>query len=500
MNKLFLPLFWKFVIGIVLIVAIFGSINIHLTKHLVYESLENEIQKRGFYITRNLAERVVTPIMYDDIATLYKFTEDIIRIDSNVMYAFILNKDKEVIAHNFDNNVPIELINANKLGINETESVVLIKDKDNNDELIRDFAIPILNGEIGIVRVGLSEKKIQTDLNNTIRSILIMIILFLVVGIISAFLFALIITTPIKLISKTTEEFDINSFETAKETNLNSFLKFFNKIHQRFRLRDEIDVLSEKFDKMLVRLNNTYTDLQTAQTSLLQTEKMSTVGTLSAGIIHEINNPIAGIQNCIHRISRNPENIKQNQEYIEMMNDAINKVENVLKGVLNYSRKHDLQLVNIDFSQVITNVLNLTSYQLEKSNILFHQENIGKDFLVSGSSNHLEQVLLNLLLNSIYAVEKMKSLNPEHQSEIFVKIFKDEKNFYCAVEDNGIGIETNILNNVFNPFFTTKGVDEGTGLGLSICYNIIEAHGGNITVTSKPGVITIFTIQIPLKT
>jgi two-component system NtrC family sensor kinase len=310
--------------------------------------------------------------------------------------------------------------------------------------------------------------------------------LFLLIGILGAFFFSFIITMPIKILSKTAENLNLNSLnslEVNKYSAIKSSLlvKWKNVIY----VQDEIDMLIVKFDEMIFRLKNTYKELQSVQASLIQSEKIASLGTLSAGLAHEINNPIAGIKNCLRRMSESPDKIAQNIVYIEMMMEAVNRIEKVVLGLLNYSRKQELIFETIDLYNIIENVLLLASFQLEKSRIAITKKIPNKPILIKGSANHLEQIVLNLILNSVDAIDEKKMIDPEFIGEIQFLIHQKNKMIDLEIVDNGIGVPENKLNVIFDPFYTEKKIRQGTGLGLAVAKNIIEQHNGKIIARSQ---------------
>ncbi len=495
MKKISLPLFWKFTIALVLIVVTFGSINALLIWKSVSSSLETELDKRARFIAKSIASQTVTPLLYDDYVTLQKLLDDIQETDSTISYAFILSGKGKVIAHTFEDNVPSPLIKANPASSTGEVNTVLINPKNFDGNLIRDLAVPILDKSIGVIRIGLEEEGIQEDVNRTINTLLGMVLFFLVVGIMGALGFAYIITNPIKMMSNAADKIDLNALQKGEKIRIKTREKILDKWKIFFRAEDEIDLLSQKFNDMIERLEKTYEELQKTQASLLQSEKLASIRTLVAGIAHEINNPIAGLQSCIRRISEDPENIEQTKKYVKLMNDAANRVENIITNLLNFARKEEINFETVDLSSVIENALLLAGYQLEQSRIVI-ENNIDRRYLVRGSQNHLGQVLLNIMLNSIDAINQKVSLNPDSPRRISFSSSTDKSHVVLNIEDSGIGIETDKIDKIFDPFFTTKKVGEGTGLGLSISYNIIKEHNGEIRVESIPGEGATFIISL----
>ncbi|MDP3314004.1 sensor histidine kinase [Lutibacter sp.] len=254
-----------------------------------------------------------------------------------------------------------------------------------------------------------------------------------------------------------------------------------------------------KFNEMLLRLKQTYADLNEAQSSLIQSEKMASLGTLSAGLAHEINNPIAGIKNCMRRIVDNPDNLKQNIVYLEMMEEAVLKIEKVISNLLNFTRKPKIEIAEVRIKDIIENVLMLSVFQLEKSRITLIKKYDDPIPFIMASANNIEQVILNLLLNSIDAVNEKQEISSDFAGEICFRLSCNKQFVVFEISDNGIGISEDKLSAIFDPFFTFKKIRQGTGLGLSVCYNIIQQHQGKIAANLNPTGGMKFTVSLPIK-
>jgi two-component system NtrC family sensor kinase len=492
-QQILLPLFWKFTLSIILVVTVFGSLNYFFTNKALIELSNTEINRHGLSIAKIISEQSIDPLLFDDISYLDKMVSENMIADPGIAYIVIFDRNNSLIAHSFERNMPIEIVNLYRSFSSSEELTSRIIDKGNENEVIRSINMPIFNGNLGKVGIGIYEKNFTNSIKSINNFFLLMVVLFLFLGIIGALVFSYIITLPIKKISIISENLNLNSInKSSKEIfQKNSFLSFV-RLKNKLHITDEIDVLTNKFNEMVLRLQTTYEDLQYAQASLFQSEKMASLGTLSAGIAHEINNPIAGIQNCIQRLEKTPQNVKQNILYLEMMNDAVNKIENVVKGLLNYSRKNDFDIEEISIENIIKNVLLLTAFQLEMSRIAVRQEHKKMNLEVLASRNHIEQVLLNLVLNSIEAIDEKKLSDPTHIGEIKFSVLERKDLVDLEISDNGIGISTDKLDSIFDPFFTLKKMRQGTGLGLTVCYSIIEQHKGEISASiNSNGGLTI---------
>ncbi len=486
------PLFWKFFSIAVIIVLIFGSINIFLLWNSVYRSFEKEIDKRCIILSSIVADKVFSPVVYDNVVNIYSVLDEAKKSDKSIAYIFLLDGKGNIIAKSTDFIIPQTLVNANKIQRGKY-NIQVIKTKNFKYNTIRDIAYPILYGDVGSVRLGIVEEDIRKELNDSTKDLLIMILIFLIIGLIGAFFFSYLITSPIKAISKKAQIVNLDTIE-KEDFNIEKpgYKKLFN-----FYFEDELDILVSKFNLMMKRLKNNVVKMKKARNSFVQTEKLASIGTLTSGIGHEINNPLSGIQNGINRILKNPNNTEQNIKYLNLIKEATNRIENVVHQLLNFSRKQEIVFEKVDPVTIINDTINLVKYKLEKNNISI-ESNICCSHFINGSPNHIGQVFLNLFLNAIDAIEERVKIDPEIIGEIQLNLECKDKKSVIHIIDNGVGIKPKTQSKLFDPFFTTKEVGTGTGLGLYVSYDIIKEHGGMISFKSEYGKGAEFIIELPL--
>ncbi|RLD73075.1 MAG: hypothetical protein DRJ10_18285, partial [Bacteroidetes bacterium] len=444
-----LPLFWKFTIISTIVVVLFGSINIYLLWTSVYKSFEKEIDKRCKVLAKIVSEKALSPMVYEDDLSLHNILDEIKQSDPSISYIFILNNTNDLVAHTYDITIPKSLLDANALKA-ENYNIKVINTNNFKYPVIRDIAYPILNGDVGTVRLGIVEEHIQQEMSEATRNLVLMIVAFFIFGLIGALFFSYIITTPIKKISQKAQIIDLNYID-SEDYNINrrKRVRLFN-----FQINDELDVLVTKFSEMLDRLKKSYTDLKETQGALVQAEKLASLGTLSAGVAHEINNPISGIKNCVNRIIKNPKNIDQNAKYVILIKEATSKIENVVQHLLSFSRKQDIKLEKINLNLVIDSAILLTAFKVKSSNIAINVSYKEKYF-VKGSANHLEQVFVNLILNGLDAIIERKEKDSYLSGEIEIFLNRISDKVYIHLKDNGNGIPKAIQNKIFDPFFTS---------------------------------------------
>jgi len=227
-------------------------------------------------------------------------------------------------------------------------------------------------------------------------------------------------------------------------------------------------------------------EMDNLQKQVQQSDKLATMGTLAAGVAHELNNPLGNISLYAQMLIKKTDDEKIKNKLI-IIDDEANRAANIVKDLLDFSRNSDLKLCNIDINNEISKVLGIMNPQVRdiKVNTMFEPLP-----LIVGDSIRIQQVIMNLLTNSIQSITE--------NGEIIIKTTAKPKHVEISISDNGCGIAEEKLDKIFDPFFTTKERAKGTGLGLSICYGIIKRHKGSIEVKSELDRGTTFTIKLPV--
>ncbi len=232
-------------------------------------------------------------------------------------------------------------------------------------------------------------------------------------------------------------------------------------------------------------------ELYETHLKLVQSEKMSSLGKLAAGIAHEINNPLGGIIMFSEMILEEMSQKDENRDDIKRIVSEAVRCKNIVKGLLEFSRQTDYSMTLVDVNRLLEQGMLLLENQA-----LFHNIKIIRDMdqslpLVKCDSARLSQVFINITLNAVDAMGKRGTFT------IRTKYKEKSKKIEIVFTDTGCGIQEEIMPRIFDPFFTTKDVGKGTGLGLSVSYGIIKDHGGIIDIRSKLGEGTTFIIKLP---
>jgi PAS domain S-box-containing protein len=273
-----------------------------------------------------------------------------------------------------------------------------------------------------------------------------------------------------------------------KEKNLLNELKDRNRIYEMstFPLKDNF----KKTHRVLIMIKD-ITSIRIAEQQLLHSNKMAAIGQLAAGVAHEIRNPLGLIRNYCYLLKNNMNiNHSVSKEAVSVIEASVEKASNVIENLLNFSRLSGNIKENINIRDFISSIIKLEYKLIVKRNI--REEIIcDADIICYVNQESIKHIFINLISNAIDAMPDGGVLT--------IRCEKKQDILFISCSDTGIGINDKALDNIFNPFFTTKPLGQGTGLGLYIVYNEVQKFAGNIKVSSKPGKGTDFYITLPLK-
>ncbi|QKG79629.1 tetratricopeptide repeat protein [Tenuifilum thalassicum] len=240
------------------------------------------------------------------------------------------------------------------------------------------------------------------------------------------------------------------------------------------------------------------------QQLLAQKSKLESLGTLAAGIAHEINQPLGGISmgldNILMRLSDKSYSEEYLKEKLSSLFENVERIKKIIDHIRYFSRtQKPVAFTSVNLNDVVNSALFMVTTQFENHGIEV-QKSLDENLpFITADKYKLEQVLLNLLSNAKYALDDKakKTTESNYRKRIKINTWQDRDNIYLSVWDNGTGIPKNYVEKIFDPFFTTKSEEKGTGLGLSISYGFIKDLLGDIRVESEPGEYTLFEISIP---
>ena len=355
-------------------------------------------------------------------------------------------------------------------------------------EPIRD----IDNNIIGILYVGVLEQPFEDILKNTLAIFLGIALLGIVLIITVAVNQAKRISTPLKKIENAANNIAEGNYNqtitvhAAREiehlaTSLNQMAK------ELERKKLEIEEWGNTLEKKVLERTE---EIKKIHSQLFRSEKLASLGKLAAGVAHEINNPLTGILTNSSLLLDDLEKADPRREDVEVIVKETIRCREIVKRLLDFARQTKPQKQLININSIIENIILLVRNQTSFRNIVIQKELSENIPDVMADRDQIQQVFVNIIINSSEAMARGGSLTIES------KLAEQSDSILIRFTDTGPGIPDDIKEKIFDPFFTTK--EQGTGLGLSISYGIIEQHGGDISIESKRGEGTKFTIRLPI--
>ena len=287
------------------------------------------------------------------------------------------------------------------------------------------------------------------------------------------------------------EEFD-RVFRTGEiqqselEVTLGGEIRYFRM--SKIPMRLEGDEISH-----VITIGEDVTGWRNVQAMIFQAEKLAGIGQLAAGVMHEINNPLATISACVAAIQGRLEGAGPAvDEYLQIIDKEVDRCSRIVDGLLDFSRPKGTAKVVVALNALVEDTLFLLKHHRKFKRLTVVRELATTDPRTMGNAEQLTQVLMALMLNALDAMERGGTLtvrtgrSPSRADDVLVE-----------VEDTGVGIARAEQDKIFEPFYTTKPPGRGTGLGLSICYGIVQDHRGRIEVDSVPGRGSVFRVHLP---
>lgn len=338
---------------------------------------------------------------------------------------------------------------------------------------------PVAEGFENAIVVQAPKGQIQRLVQRSLESLLIIIAGFLLLAIFLGFIFSRKIISPLEQLTRATKELSSGNWDISLETTS----------------RDEIGDLIRSFSKMGRDLKSREAQLKETQIELFRAEKLASLGKFSAGVAHEIKNPLTSILGFAQLSERKAESeiIKSNLQFIIK---ETYRATNIVQDLLTFARQKKPELSVQDLGSIIKEAIARVSQQYEQTGVKLDFPDESQKFMAKVDPEQIMRVLINLLVNALHAI---CDSDRSKLGRVVVRISQAATNEMISIEieDNGSGITPENIEKIFEPFFSTKTDGKGTGLGLSICHGIIEQHSGQLSVSSELGVKTSFFINLP---
>jgi signal transduction histidine kinase len=284
----------------------------------------------------------------------------------------------------------------------------------------------------------------------------------------------------------------------ALESGVDDFLtKPFSTVEVKTRIRNLLAaaVLQQDLRQRNRELEEAMVRLKATEAQLIQSEKMNAIGSLASGLLHEINNPLNYITMAVALAKRGvAQGDDKMAKRIADIEDGIKRIAEVISSLRDFAYPETAAYQRpFSLSQAVSTALRFTAFDLK--DVKLETPDAHADVQVLGSRVHVTQILVNLLTNAARAVNPVRD-----QREARVKLSTEarEGRIFVKVWDNGVGMKPDVMERIFEPFYTTRDVGQGTGLGLSVCHTLVRNHGGQIQVHSQPGEWSEFAFDLPV--
>jgi len=498
----------------IIIIALAGYVS-YYAKGMAQSNQEN-IQSLN-YSMASLVFKVFSEDYKKNDFSNTKLVIETLEANKMLVYAYVTDSENK--------NV-IWADNSSLIGIKAPEMHYLVKMNMNS----QDGKLHEIKGNtqqyniiLGFISSGVSSKSPDTLL---FHLQILMAIAIIAGGLASIVLISIIINKPLSNLAKGVAEFGKGNLkfriEKAKYKEINQLVDAYN--YMAFQLNELYESLELKVQERTIELERANQNLKDAQVMMVHSEKMRSLGELVAGIAHEINNPVNFIHgNLMHLENYSSDMLELIDMYTALENnlpaeklEEINKykkqididflhddlkdllksckegterTKNIVLDLKNFSRLGEIVLTELDIPREIDTTLNILNNKL-KDRITIHKDFASDLPKIEAYGGQLNQIFMNIIDNAQYAIKD--------KGDIYISAKREGDNIIMSFKDTGKGMSQTEIAKVFEPFFTTKPVGEGTGMGMSITYKVIQNHKGSVTIDSKEGVGTTFTITLPI--
>ena len=481
--RFFLGIKGKFVLTAALIVAVssilWGSWAWRNEKRLLYDRLVSNARS----MATSLRTPIINALVYEEMGVIAEgglldnFVEEIVaNKEFPTLYAFVTDDKGKVLAHN--RYLEYGLVYTDDLtreALRGDSFISRVVQDGATSEHILDIAMPlrIFGKSWGTLRVGFSMKPLEHELYLMGFKVVSFSILFFLIGTFLFYFVGQTISRPIQDLAGAMSAIDPQTLEVDLPEARN----------------DEIGQLQKSFSAMLVRLRESENERRQVFSSLIQSEKLATIGKLVAGVAHEVNNPLNAISSSIYFLEKETSEAVGTQT--ALLKQGLARIHKIVQQLSDFSRASNLTIEQVQSDLFFQEAATFGSMALKKRPVLFkaHDACI-PTVTVRMDKAKLHQVILNLLMNAADACGG--------KGVVSFLASVDDTQYVISVTDSGEGIPEEIQEQIFDIFFTTKAAGKGTGMGLAICKSIIDMHNGTVGVASRVGE-TVFTIRIPLE-
>ncbi|GAO01471.1 sensor histidine kinase [Anaeromyxobacter sp. PSR-1] len=452
--------------------AVLGVVSMHAV-HLVVgnrvaiRALERDQAQLGGGVARLVAGEIADPILLHDNVTLAEIVTRAASIPG-VAYCFVV-RDGAVLASSFRGSTPAALVEARGAGFSGPLVVL------DGASRFLDLEEPVLGGKAGRVRLGIDMALLLSARRQIAFPLGLVALAVILAGVVAAVVVARSVVRPIDELVAVADGFDPTTDPRPV----------------RPRGGPELERLAERFNGMMLRLRSAFEEQERAKQKAIVTERLAALGSLVAGVAHEVNNPLAGLKNCVHALRLGDTDAATRAEYLDLMDEGLDRIRDVVRRLLEFGRPRPLDPILVEPRRLADDVSRFVASVLRGRRIVLEttSDPALDGAAVSADPRQIGQALLNLVLNAAY-------VTPDG-GRISLRLRRRPAWVGIAVVDAGPGIAEGIRDRILDPFFSTKPEGEGTGLGLSVTRAIVDSHHGELEFECPTEGGTIATIWLP---
>ncbi|VAW40253.1 hypothetical protein MNBD_DELTA03-420 [hydrothermal vent metagenome] len=469
-NRVALRLSLSIVVVIIITALTVASLILRDEKNTMVSDLRVRTRQLGEIMVR----QVIEPMLYEEKFALHSLLKSYLDAhDSILIYGSIYDKDGSLLLAGrqaaYSAKIPAlpPVLAARPVFLRD------IKTPAGRLEGPADFLMPISTPRIGIIgylRLGVSVRPLADTLKAAYHKVWIVTSIIVFLGILVSLWFARVLIRPVLLLNNAArrlgEEGELETKITVTGVG-------------------EIRELALTFNRMVQRLNELIAKLKKAQANLVRTEKLYALGEFSAGLAHEIKNPLTSIKMLMQRVNEEKEPLDERD--LEVIIEELNRIDLTVSRFLQGARPADLSRSPTNINKLLLDVIALTRGKIGKAAVRLETELNPHLAPLELDSASIKQIFMNGILNAVQAMP--------HGGVLTIATVISGAELHCLITDSGCGISPENLKYIFDPFFTTK--EEGTGMGLAVSWNIARQHGGRLDIESRLNQGTTLILTLP---
>ncbi|MGB8931458.1 MAG: ATP-binding protein, partial [Anaeromyxobacteraceae bacterium] len=421
----------------------------------------------GGAIARLVASQAADAILTNDAVTLDELVVRTAR-DDGIVYCFVV-RDGQVLASSLPDGGAQRLLGLRSPG---TEGPIVAVD---GGRRALDVEAPIMGGQAGSIRLGIDMSVLQTTRRAIVEPLTLVALAVILVTLALALVVGRRVSRPIEEIIEAADRFDPAVPDRPIQP----------------RGGREISALARRFNGMTARLRAAHDEQERVRILALANERLATLGSLVAGVAHEVNNPLSALQSAVAMLREDVNDPAARSADLDVMERALGQIEGVVRRLLDFGRSRPLEIAPVSAAELARDTAGLATMSLKRRGIVIDQvaEPEFDDAPVLADRKQIGQALLNLLLNAAFVSKDYGHLR--------VRLKRRGPLRGIAVEDDGPGIPADIRERIFDPFFTTKPSGQGTGLGLTVARTIADRHHGALEFDFPKSGGTVATLWLP---